>query len=86
MAWVYIIKTKLGKYYIGSTSNIEERLKHHMGGHTPTTKRFGFDELVFSQEFSTLSEARKIENKLKKFKRRDFVEKIIQDGYIKIKI
>ena len=85
MAWVYIIKTKLGKYYIGSTSNLEQRLKHHISGHTPTTNRFGFDSLVFSQEFSTLSEARKIENKLKKFKRKDFVEKIIQDGYIKIK-
>jgi len=84
MAWVYIIKTKIGQYYIGSTTNLDSRIKHHIGGHTPTTSRFGYDQLVFSQKFDTLSDARKIEKKLKRFKRKDFIEKIIKDGYIRI--
>jgi len=42
-------------------------------------------ELVFSQMFDTLEEARKIELRLKKLKRKDYIEKIVKDGYIKIK-
>jgi hypothetical protein len=41
--------------------------------------------LAFSQEYQTLREARKIERKLKRLKRKDYIEKIIKDGYIKIK-
>ncbi|MEK7175776.1 MAG: GIY-YIG nuclease family protein [Patescibacteria group bacterium] len=83
MPFVYILKTSSGKYYIGSTENIEKRITHHMGGFTPSTKRLGKVNLIFKQEYKTLSEARKIERKLKKLKRRDYIEKIIKDGYIK---
>lgn len=40
--------------------------------------------LVFSQMFDTLEEARRIEIKLKHLKRKDYIEKIIKEGYIKI--
>lgn len=85
MAWVYILKTKADKYYIGSTSNLEERIKHHKRGFTPSTKSLGFDSLLLSQEYQTLKEARLVERKIKNLKRRDYIEKIIKDGYIKIK-
>jgi len=85
MAYVYILKTNSGKYYIGSTTNLEERLKHHQGGHTPSTKKLGRPDLIFSQEYSTLSDARSIEKKLKNLKRRDYIEKIIKEGSIRIK-
>ncbi len=39
--------------------------------------------MVFKQELSTLKQAREIERKLKSWKRKDFVEKIIKDGIIK---
>ena len=42
--------------------------------------------LVFKQNYPTLIEARRIERKLKKLKRKDYIENIIRDGYIKIKI
>lgn len=86
MAYVYIIKTKSGKYYIGSTTDIKSRIEHHKGGHTLSTKRLGFDSCVLVQEYKTLSEARKIESKLKKFKRRDFIDKIVSEGYIRVRI
>jgi len=54
-----------------------------MGGHTPSTKKLGKIMLVFSQECPTLAEARKIERWIKKMKRKDYIEKIIKDGYIK---
>jgi putative endonuclease len=84
MAWVYILTTKLGKYYVGSTENLEQRLNHHFGGHTPSTKSLQADSLVLKQKFKTLKEARIIELKIKKLKRHDYIEKMIEDGYIKL--
>jgi len=42
--------------------------------------------LILTQQYATLLEAKKIEKKLKKLKRKDYIENIIRDGYIKIKI
>ena len=87
MAWVYILKTDSGKYYIGSTENLEMREKYHKAGNTPSTKRLGATsiEIVFSQQYDSLHEARSIERRLKKLKRRDYIEKIIREGIIRIK-
>jgi predicted GIY-YIG superfamily endonuclease len=87
MAKVYILEgVNNRKYYVGSTINLEQRLKHHFGGHTPSTKRFGRLKLVFQQEYQTLAEARTIERKLKKLKRKDYLNKIIEDGFIRMEV
>lgn len=87
MAYVYILESlKDNRYYIGSTINLKERLKHHKGGFTPSTKRFGGVKLVFSQYFVSLREARYIERRLKNLKRKDYLKKIVEDKYIKITI
>ncbi len=86
MAFVYILQSKRdGRFYTGSTIDLEKRLRHHKGGSTPTTKRFGELYLVFSQEYQKLTDARKVERKLKLLKRKDYIEKIIKDGFIKIR-
>ncbi len=86
MAFVYILKSvRDSRYYIGSTTNLRERVKHHQGGFTPSTKRFGEIVLVFSQEYETLEEARRIERKLKNMKRRDYLEKIIENKKITLR-
>jgi len=84
MAFVYILKFDTGRFYIGSTINLQRRLKHHFGRYTPSTKRMGRGELVLSQEYPTLIAARSVERKLKALKRHDYIAKIVQDGYIKI--
>lgn len=84
MAWVYILQTEAGKYYIGSTSDLEVRLKHHFNGHTPSTKRLKATSLALAQEYTDLKIARAVEAKLKRLKRKDYIEKIIEDGYIRI--
>lgn len=84
MAWVYILKTQSGKLYIGSTSNLGDRIKHHKGGFTLSTKRLGVPELIFSQEYTSLKAARYIELRLKKLKSRVYIDKIVQDGKINI--
>ncbi|MBU4284852.1 GIY-YIG nuclease family protein [Patescibacteria group bacterium] len=83
-AYVYILKDENNKFYIGSTSNLIRRIKQHDHGYTQTTNRMENPVLVFSQEYANLKTARWIEQRLKKLKRKDYVEKIISDGYIKM--
>lgn len=66
MAWVYILKTGAGKYYIGSTNNLPTRLKNHFGGHTPSTKSLKVISLALAQKYDSIKDARLIELKLKK--------------------
>ena len=87
MSHVYILRSlRDGRYYVGSTDNLKQRLIHHQKGFTPSTKRFGGVKLVFKQEYGDLKKARVVEKKLKKLKRRDYLEKIIKDGKIKMDI
>ena len=84
-SYVYILKSLDQRFYIGSTNNLERRLTQHHSGHTHSTKRMSDFALVFKQEYDSLPEARKIELKLKKLKRHDYIEKIIKDGFIKMR-
>ena len=69
MAWTYILKGSSGRYYIGSTPDLETRFAQHQRGHTHTTKRFGAKlHIAASEEFATLKEARDMERVLKRKK------------------
>jgi len=86
MAFVYILKSvRYDRFYIGSTTNLEERLKHHFSGFTPSTKRLGEIKLILSQKYPTLKQARSVEKKLKRLKRKDHIERIVKDGIIKMR-
>ena len=41
-------------------------------------------KLMLVQRYDSLKEARKIERKIKNLKRKDYVEKMIKDSYIKM--
>lgn len=84
MAYVYIIQSAdSGRYYTGSTIDVEKRFKQHQLGKHHSSKRFPNPQLVFKQKFDNIETARKVERRLKSFKRRDFIEKIIRDGVVK---
>ncbi len=85
MSFVYILENEKGEFYIGSTINLERRIKQHLQGNTRTTKKMGKFKVVFSQEYENLKNARKVEYKLKKLKRHDYIARIIREGSIKIK-
>lgn len=83
-AYIYILKDDNNKYYIGSTSDINRRLKQHSSNHTQTTRNMKSLKVVLTQEVDSLLLARRVENKLKRMKRKDYIEKIVADGCIKI--
>jgi predicted GIY-YIG superfamily endonuclease len=69
MAWVYILRSALGRHYIGSTDNLDRRLAEHRRGSNHTTRRFGVDiELVAAKELSSMAAARNLESALKRKK------------------
>jgi len=86
MAFDYILQSKKNnRYYIGSTLNLKRRLEEHNSGKSTYTRNLRPLDLVFYQEYPNIIMARKIEYKLKSFKRKDIIEKIIEDGQIKTK-
>jgi len=81
---LYIIESIKNKsYYIGSAKDVERRVGQHNSGNVKATKYKRPYKLVFSQSFNTIEKAREAERKIKKWKRSDFIEKIIRDGKMK---
>ena len=84
MTFVCILKSlKNGKYYIGSADNLRQRICDHSKGYSKSTKILLPLKLVFNQEFENITKARKVENWLKKLKRKDYIEKIITEKVIR---
>ncbi|MGE5041301.1 MAG: GIY-YIG nuclease family protein [Candidatus Levyibacteriota bacterium] len=78
MYFLYILQSTLDKsFYIGSTSSIEQRLKKHNSGGSKYTKSRKPWEVVYKEEYNSLSEARKRETYLKSLKSRKAIEKLI---------
>ncbi len=79
--FTYIIQSETsGRYYIGSTQNIEERLKRHNTGRSTYTKNKGPWKLVYNEGYKTRSEALKREYYLKSLKSRTRIEKLIKSA------
>jgi putative endonuclease len=65
---VYVIRNAAGKFYIGLSENVQIRLQQHNQGVSKWTRHRGPWSLVWISESLTLSEARKLENRLKRQK------------------
>ncbi len=66
MFYVYVLKSeKNNRFYIGSTNNLERRVKEHNSGQSTYTRSTRPFRLIYQEEFSNLSEARKRERQLK---------------------
>jgi putative endonuclease len=81
MFHVYILHSeKLNKYYIGSTSNIEDRLRRHNSGRNTYTKTGLPWKLVYQEDFDTKSGAVLREMEIKKKKSRLYIEALIEQA------
>jgi putative endonuclease len=65
--YVYVIQSREGRHYIGSTEDVEKRLKQHNAkSNRGWTNRFTGGEEVYREEFKTRLEARRREREIKK--------------------
>jgi len=82
--FVYILRSlKNDRFYIGSSTRVQERVKRHNQGHCRSTRYNLPYKLEFFQKFSTIKRAKQVEFRLKKLKRKDIIEQIIKDQMIK---
>lgn len=63
---VYVIENPTGKRYIGLSEDVPFRLRQHNEGISKWTTDRGPWNLIWTSEAMSLSEARKLENKLKR--------------------
>lgn len=80
MFYTYILKSeKSGRYYVGHTSDLEERLSYHNSGKVKATRNKGPWEAVYYETFKTKTEANRRELEIKKKKSRKYIEFLIDN-------
>lgn len=78
MNYVYILESlKNGRYYIGSTNNLERRIKEHNTGKSRYTKLTKPFKIIYSESYNTRMGARKRELYLKKLKSKKYIDWLI---------
>ena len=78
MFYVYIIENSDGKYYIGHTEDIADRLKRHNSDRVRSTKNKGPWEIVYNESYNNRNEAYKREQQIKKYKGGEAFKKLIR--------
>ncbi|MHB1688038.1 MAG: GIY-YIG nuclease family protein [Ignavibacteriaceae bacterium] len=82
--FLYILKSKtVDKFYTGISQNPQLRLEYHNSFEKGFTSRYRPWKIVFTKEFQTKEEALNIERKIKGWKSRVMIERVIS-GEIKI--
>jgi putative endonuclease len=77
-AYLYILQSQTsGKFYVGSTDDLDRRLSEHERGHTPSTRRRGPWKLVRKEQFASLLEARRRELEIKRWKSSRLIRALI---------
>lgn len=85
MYFVYILQSlKTGRYYVGSTNDLNRRLSEHNGSKTKSLKNQRPLVLKFCKSFDIKKEAIDTERKIKKLKSREIIAKIVNDGELKM--
>ena len=78
MYFTYILKSKIKNwYYIGHTSDVENRLKQHNKGRSQSTKFYKPFTMVYEERFNTKSEAFKREQQIKSYRHGEAFKKLI---------
>ena len=77
--YLYILKSEIQeKYYTGISNNVEKRLEFHNTIEKGFTSRYRPWKIVYKKDFSSKEEAIKNENKIKKWKSKVMIEKLIK--------
>jgi len=83
--FVYILKSqKNGQFYVGSTTNVVSRVERHNAGLVESTGNFRPHIIELIQGYCTIRQAKQIEYRIKKLKRKDYIEKMILEKRIRM--
>ena len=79
--FLYILfSDKLDGYYIGYSNNLKERLKKHLTNHKGYTAKAKDWRIVYTEEFSSKSEAYARERKIKAWKSKIKIKELINSN------
>jgi putative endonuclease len=82
MAFLYILESlTTGRFYIGSTTDLDRRMDEHQRGHSPATRGRGPWKLAYRESFPRLREARKRELEIKGWKSAKLIRQLIASGH-----
>ena len=76
--FIYVLRCRDQRLYIGSTRDLDNRVKAHMMGRVKTTKGRRPVRLVYMEKFEDYREARKREFYLKSGTGRDWLTKMLE--------
>jgi putative endonuclease len=77
--FIYFLKSEEGYHYIGYTPDLDRRLSEHNAHTTHSTNTHGHNwKIIYTEEFSTRSEAMKRERWLKSGVGREWAKKNIK--------
>ncbi len=77
--WVYILQSeKDGSYYIGHTSDLEERLRRHNEQRSTYTRSKVPWKSIYQEVFSTRGEAMQREQEIKRKKNRAYIDYLVR--------
>jgi putative endonuclease len=79
--WLYILYSEsLDKYYVGSTSDLDGRIRRHLANHKGFTGSAKDWRLMYSEPYHSQEEAIRREKKIKSWKSKILVQKLISRG------
>ncbi|OGU54594.1 MAG: excinuclease ABC subunit C [Ignavibacteria bacterium RBG_13_36_8] len=82
--YLYVLKSESSDiYYVGISNDVNRRVRFHNSVEKGYTSRYRPWRLVYHQEFPTKQDAQKAEKKLKAWKSKRIVERVIL-GEIKL--
>jgi len=81
MASVYILQSETtGRFYVGSTPELQRRLAEHFRGHALATRDRGPWKLVYQEQFEALTDARRRELEIKRWKSASMIRALIKSS------
>lgn len=79
MYYTYILQSqKSNRYYIGSTNDVEKRIREHNSGKTTSTRKRGPFILVYLESYDSRQNAYRREMQIKKYKGGKAFKKLFQ--------
>lgn len=82
MYYVYMAKNPFGKLYVGVSKDLGQRIYHHNTKRGALFTKSSDFKIVFCEKYQTLSEARRREIQIKKWRRskKEMLIKMFKDG------